>query len=111
MKSSGHPKLKRRTPSPPPSSRRERERGEHSERRHAEEDANAFPTTLLVRNLSHETSKPRGFGFVKFRNAEDAAEAKRHMNNQIICGNQISVVFSKEDPKRPEEMLAKNRKT
>ncbi|XP_059072784.1 serine/arginine-rich SC35-like splicing factor SCL30A isoform X3 [Cryptomeria japonica] len=70
MKSSGHPKLKRRTPSPPPSSRRERERGEHSERRHAEEDANAFPTTLLVRNLSHETRSEdiynafEGFGLV-----------------------------------------------
>ena len=55
--------------------------------------------------------KPAGYGFVKYRNAEDAAEAKHHMNNQTICGHQISVVFSKEDAKRPEQMLAKEYNT
>ncbi|XP_057836007.1 serine/arginine-rich SC35-like splicing factor SCL28 isoform X5 [Cryptomeria japonica] len=63
----------------------------------------------LPRN--YHTGKPAGFGFVKYRNAEDAAEAKHHMNNQIICGHQISVVFSKEDAKRPEQMLAKEHNT
>ncbi|XP_057836113.1 serine/arginine-rich SC35-like splicing factor SCL28 isoform X3 [Cryptomeria japonica] len=135
-RSNRNPKLKRRTPSPPP----RRERG----KKYSEDDNNAsnsastprytaYPTTLLVRNLSQDTrpedlripfesfgpmndvylpknyhtGKPTGFGFVKYRNAEDAAEAKHHMNNQIICGHQISVVFSKEDAKRPEQMLAK----
>ncbi|GLJ52087.1 hypothetical protein SUGI_1107750 [Cryptomeria japonica] len=65
---------------------------------------------LLTRIAIFER-KPAGFGFVKYRNAEDAAEAKHHMNNQIICGHQISVVFSKEDAKRPEQMLAKEHNT
>ncbi|GLJ52086.1 hypothetical protein SUGI_1107740 [Cryptomeria japonica] len=57
--SRGYPKLKRRTPSPPPPPPR-RERGEKS----SKDDANAsdsaprytaYPTTLLVRNLSQDT--------------------------------------------------------
>ncbi|GLJ52074.1 hypothetical protein SUGI_1107490 [Cryptomeria japonica] len=133
-RSNRNPKLKRRTPSPP--SRRERGKKSSEDDNNDSSSAprfTAYATTLLVRNLSqntrpedlripfesfgpmndvylpknYHTGKPTGFGFVKYRNAEDAAEAKHHMNNQIICGHQISVVFSKEDAKRPEQMLAK----
>ncbi|KAH9294731.1 hypothetical protein KI387_038319 [Taxus chinensis] len=138
---SRYPKLKRRTPSPP-SHRRDKFHKRHVDDDHDDEAAtvtryDAYPTTLLVRNLSHHTrpedlripfesfgpvndvylprnyhtGKPAGFGFVKYRNADDAAEAKHHMNNRIICGHQISVVFSKEDAKRPEEMLAREHNT
>ncbi|ONK61526.1 uncharacterized protein A4U43_C08F30870 [Asparagus officinalis] len=56
----------------------------------------------LPRN--YYTGEPRGFGFVKFRNAEDAAEAKFEMNHQVIGGREISIVFADENRKTPQEM-------
>lgn len=47
---------------------------------------------------------PRGFGFVKFRNGEDAAEAKRHLNHTVIGGREIAIVFAEENRKTPQEM-------
>ena len=51
----------------------------------------------------------RGFGFVQFLDAVDAAEAKRHMDHQIFRGREITVVFAEENRKRPEQMRAKAR--
>jgi len=48
--------------------------------------------------------EPRGFGFVKFRNPDDAAEAKDRMNHKIIGGREISIVFAEENRKTPQEM-------
>ncbi|XP_057961383.1 serine/arginine-rich SC35-like splicing factor SCL28 [Malania oleifera] len=88
------------------------------------------PSGLLVRNISldarpedlripferfgpvkdvylpknYYTGEPRGFGFVKFRNGEDAAEAKYHLNHTIICGREIAIVFAEENRKTPQEM-------
>ncbi|XP_058077501.1 serine/arginine-rich SC35-like splicing factor SCL28 [Magnolia sinica] len=88
------------------------------------------PSGLLVRNISldarpedlripferfgpvkdvylpknYYTGEPRGFGFVKFRNAEDAAEAKQQMNHQVIGGREITIVFAEENRKTPQEM-------
>lgn len=48
--------------------------------------------------------KPRGFGFVKFRCPEDAAEAKAHLNRSVIGGREIKIVFAEENRKTPREM-------
>ena len=49
-------------------------------------------------------SEPRGFGFVKYRYADDAAEAKQQLNHSIIGGREIRVVFAEENRKTPKEM-------
>uniref|UniRef100_A0A5B6YLI8 RRM domain-containing protein n=1 Tax=Davidia involucrata TaxID=16924 RepID=A0A5B6YLI8_DAVIN len=50
------------------------------------------------------TGEPRGFGFVKFRYAEDAAEAKQQLNHTVIGGREIRIVFAEENRKAPHEM-------
>ncbi|KAK3147165.1 hypothetical protein QOZ80_3BG0278910 [Eleusine coracana subsp. coracana] len=93
------------------------------------------PTGLLVRNISlitrpedirtpfeqfgpvkdvylprnFHTRELRGFGFVKFRDPEDAAVAKREMNHQVIDGREISVVYADENRKTPQEMRMRTR--
>ncbi|XP_022854477.1 serine/arginine-rich SC35-like splicing factor SCL28 [Olea europaea var. sylvestris] len=88
------------------------------------------PSGLLVRNISlsarpedlripferfgpikdvylpknYYTGEPRGFGFVKFRYPEDAAEAKSHLNRTVIGGREIRIVFAEENRKTPQEM-------
>ncbi|XP_068660787.1 serine/arginine-rich SC35-like splicing factor SCL28 isoform X2 [Aristolochia californica] len=110
---------------------RERYRGGRSHR----EKRSSGPTGLLVRNISldarpedlrkpferfgpvkdvylpknYYTGEPRGFGFVKFRNADDAAEAKQQMNHQIIGGREISIVYAEENRKTPQEMRSNAR--
>ncbi|MDR3168304.1 MAG: hypothetical protein LBU27_00640 [Candidatus Peribacteria bacterium] len=49
-------------------------------------------------NLDRETKKSKGFGFVEFANAEDAAKAKAEMDGQEVWGRAIKVDFAKEDP-------------
>ncbi|KAK3031621.1 hypothetical protein RJ639_035627, partial [Escallonia herrerae] len=53
---------------------------------------------------NYYTGEPRGFGFVKFRNGEDAAEAKHHLNHTVIGGREITIVFAAENRKTPQEM-------
>ncbi|KAK3014119.1 hypothetical protein RJ639_007911 [Escallonia herrerae] len=53
---------------------------------------------------NYYTGEPRGFGFVKFRNGEDAAEAKHHLNHTVIGGREIAIVFAAENRKTPQEM-------
>lgn len=53
--------------------------------------------------------EPRGFGFVKFRYAEDAAEAKQQMNHQLIGGREITTVYAEENRKTPQEMRTSER--
>ncbi|KAI7737403.1 hypothetical protein M8C21_016377 [Ambrosia artemisiifolia] len=53
---------------------------------------------------NYYTGEPRGFGFVKFRNAEDAAEAKHELNHCVIGGREIAIVFAEENRKTPREM-------
>ncbi|KAG8658771.1 serine/arginine-rich SC35-like splicing factor SCL28 isoform X2 [Manihot esculenta] len=53
---------------------------------------------------NYYTGEPRGFGFVKYRYAEDAAEAKQRMNHKIIGGREIRIVFAEENRKTPQEM-------
>lgn len=41
---------------------------------------------------------------MKFRNGEDAAEAKYHLNHTVIGGREIAIVFAAENRKTPREM-------
>lgn len=41
---------------------------------------------------------------MKFRYAEDAAEAKAHLNCTVIGGREIRIVFAEENRKTPQEM-------
>ncbi|GLT59667.1 hypothetical protein SLA2020_324750 [Shorea laevis] len=58
---------------------------------------------------NYYTGEPRGFGFVKFRYAEDAAEAKQRMNYQVIGGREIRIVFAEENRRTPQEMSRSSR--
>ncbi|KAI3822747.1 hypothetical protein L1987_10344 [Smallanthus sonchifolius] len=94
-----------------------------------------LPTSLLVRNLGrgcrpedirgpfgefgplkdvylprdYYTGEPRGFGFVQYVDPDDAAEAKYHMDGQILHGRELTVVFAEENRKKPSEMRARER--
>ncbi|PKA54933.1 Serine/arginine-rich splicing factor 33 [Apostasia shenzhenica] len=65
---------------------------------------NYYTGFVLILSSSWNVMEPRGFGFVKFRYPEDAAEAKLQMNHQIIGGREISIVFAEENRKTPQEM-------
>ncbi|CAK9322928.1 unnamed protein product [Citrullus colocynthis] len=93
-----------------------------------------LPTSLLVRNLRHDcrpedlrglfgrfgplkdiylprdyySGEPRGFGFVQFVDAADAADAKYELDGQVLLGRELTVVFAEENRKRPEEMRARD---
>ncbi|CAK9161904.1 unnamed protein product [Ilex paraguariensis] len=95
------------------------------------------PSGLLVRNISlnarpedlrvpferfgpvkdvylpkdYYSGEPRGFGFVKFRYAEDAAEAKQQLNYTVIGGREIRIVFAEENRKTPQDMRRMTRPT
>ncbi|XVF38594.1 hypothetical protein REPUB_Repub20aG0115700 [Reevesia pubescens] len=99
-------------------------------RSHCDYRRSSLPSGLLIRNLpldarqedlrvpferfgplkdiylpkNYYTGEPRGFGFVKFRYGEDAAEAKQRMNHQVIGGREIRIVFAEENRKTPQEM-------
>ena len=53
--------------------------------------------------------EPRGFGFVKYRYGEDAAEAKQQLNHTVIGGREIRIVFAEENRKTPQEMRTTTR--
>ncbi|KAE9607944.1 hypothetical protein Lal_00003565 [Lupinus albus] len=122
-----------RSPSPPPSHRERRDRFYTRDR---DRDRNIdLPTSLLVRNLRHDcrpedlrrpfsqfgplkdiylpkdyyTGEPRGFGFVQFVDPADAADAKHHMDGQVLLGRELTVVFAEENRKKPTEMRTRER--
>ncbi|EXB71434.1 Serine/arginine-rich splicing factor 10 [Morus notabilis] len=94
-----------------------------------------LPTSLLVRNLRHDcrqddlrrpfgqfgplkdiylpkdyyTGEPRGFGFVQYVDPTDAAEAKYHMDGQVLLSREVTVVFAEENRKKPSDMRQRER--
>ncbi|KAL5701506.1 hypothetical protein ACHQM5_026833 [Ranunculus cassubicifolius] len=109
---------------------RDRYRGGRSSYRDRDSSRSSPPTGLLIRNISlsarpedlrvpferfgpvkdvylpknYYTGEPRGFGFVKYRSPEDAAEAKHQMNHKMIGGREITIVYAEENRKTPQEM-------
>eukprot|EP00262_Sarcandra_glabra_P013317 TRINITY_DN365_c0_g1_i2.p1 TRINITY_DN365_c0_g1~~TRINITY_DN365_c0_g1_i2.p1 ORF type:complete len:213 (+),score=19.05 TRINITY_DN365_c0_g1_i2:181-819(+) len=106
-------------------------RGRYGGRGHGRD----LPTSLLVRNLRRDSraddlrrpfeqfgplrdiylprdyysGEPRGFGFVQYVDPADAAEAKYHMDGQILHGRELTVVFAEENRKKPADMRARDR--
>ena len=54
--------------------------------------------------------EPRGFGFIQYVDPADAADAKYHMDGQILLGRELTVVFAEENRKKPGEMRARERR-
>ena len=58
---------------------------------------------------NYYTGEPRGFGFEKFQNPNDAIEAKEYMNHKVIGGREVQIVFAEENKKTPQEMYTSSR--
>ncbi|KFK26116.1 hypothetical protein AALP_AA8G206000 [Arabis alpina] len=126
------PRPRRRSP---PRERKTYDDNRHSDRPSSRDHESSDPSGLLIRNLpldarpndlrdsferfgplkdiylprNYYTGEPRGFGFVKYRYAEDAAEAMKRMNHKVIGGREITIVFAEENRKTPREMRTTNR--
>ncbi|CAK8563611.1 unnamed protein product [Lathyrus sativus] len=120
----------RRRSRTPPRGRKRYDDDRHPDTRSRRDRRSPLPSGLLVRNLpldarpedlrgpferygpvkdvylprNYYTGEPRGFGFVKYRYGEDAAEAKQHLNHSVIGGREIRIVFAEENRKTPQEM-------
>ncbi|CAN0927516.1 Serine/arginine-rich SC35-like splicing factor SCL30A [Linum grandiflorum] len=123
------------SPSPPRGYGRSRRRSPSPRGRYGGRSSRDMPTSLLVRNLRHDcrpedlrrpfgqfgqlkdiylprdynTGQPRGFGFIQFVDPGDAAEAKYHMDGEVLFGRELTVVFAEENRKKPSEMRARDR--
>ncbi|XP_065856653.1 serine/arginine-rich SC35-like splicing factor SCL33 isoform X2 [Euphorbia lathyris] len=123
------------SPSHPPRGYGRRHRSPSPSPRGHYGSARDLPNSLLVRNLRHDcrpedlrgpfeqfgplkdiylprdyyTGEPRGFGFVQYLDPADAADAKRHMDGEILLGRELTVVFAEENRKKPAEMRARER--
>ncbi|CAJ2634438.1 unnamed protein product [Trifolium pratense] len=121
---------RRRSRTPPPRGRKRYDDDRYHDTRSHRDRRSPLPSGLLVRNLpldarpedlrgpferygpvkdvylprNYYTGEPRGFGFVKYRHGEDAAEAKQQLNHTIIGGREIRIVFAEENRKTPQEM-------
>ncbi|XP_027335882.1 serine/arginine-rich SC35-like splicing factor SCL30A [Abrus precatorius] len=124
------------SPSPPPRYSRRGGRSPSPRGRYPPRGSRDLPTSLLVRNLRHDcrpedlrrpfgqfgplkdiylpkdyyTGEPRGFGFVQYVDPADAADAKYHMDGQILLGRELTVVFAEENRKKPNEMRSRERR-
>ncbi|KAL5541766.1 hypothetical protein UlMin_009476 [Ulmus minor] len=123
---------RRRSRTPPP---RGRKRYDDEPRDRRRDRRSPAPSGLLIRNLpldarpedlripferfgpvkdvyipkNYYTGEPRGFGFVKYRYADDAAEAKQQLNHTVIGGREIRIVYAEENRKTPQEMRSTTR--
>lgn len=69
--------------------------------KHLREEFEKFWEVVFARVvLDNETGRSRGFGFVEFANAEDAARAQAEMNEKELWERQVKVDFAKENPER-----------
>lgn len=56
-----------------------------------------FGEVSFVRVVTdRETGKSKGFGFVEFVNAEDAAKAKEEMSGKELDGRELNIDFAQE---------------
>ncbi|XLS79499.1 hypothetical protein HN51_063724 [Arachis hypogaea] len=120
----------RRRSRTPPRERKRYDDDRYGDSRSYRDRRSPLPSGLLVRNLpldarpedlrgpferfgpvkdvylpkNYYTGEPRGFGFVKYRYGEDAAEAKQQLNHTTIGGREIRIVFAEENRKTPQEM-------
>ncbi|KAB5537430.1 hypothetical protein DKX38_014963 [Salix brachista] len=120
----------RRSRTPPRARKRYDDEDRHRDNRSYRDRRSSAPSGLLIRNLTldarpedlrgpfekfgplkdiylpknYHTGEPRGFGFVKYRYGEDAAEAKQQMDHKSIGGREIRIVFAEENRKTPQEM-------
>ncbi|XP_078171798.1 serine/arginine-rich SC35-like splicing factor SCL28 isoform X4 [Carex rostrata] len=75
----------------------------------AYQPAATLPNSLFVRNIALETRMPKGYGFIKFQNGEDAKMAKEHLNHRVINGQEISIEYSSDsNRKKPRQMALIN---
>lgn len=121
---------RRRSRTPPRGRKRHDDEDRLRESRSYRDRRSPAPSGLLIRNLpldarpedlrrsfekfgplkdiylpkNYYTGEPRGFGFVKYRHSEDAAEAKQRMDHKTIGGREIRIVFAEENRKTPQEM-------
>jgi cold shock CspA family protein len=52
---------------------------------------------------------PKGYGFIKFQNGEDAKIAKEYLNHRVIDGQEISIEYSSDsNRKKPRQMALIN---
>ncbi|KAA8518330.1 hypothetical protein F0562_015787 [Nyssa sinensis] len=64
---------------------------------------------IIILVLKTPIKEPRGFGFVQYVDPADAADAKYHMDGQVLLGRELTVVFAEENRKKPTEMRARER--
>ena len=66
-------------------------------------DFSRLGEVVIARGNLDQTTKPprsKGFWFVEFANADDAAKAKAEMDGVEVWGRAIKVDFAKENPNR-----------
>lgn len=68
--------------------------------RELNEEFSKFWEVVFARVRLGDDGKSKGFGFVEFKNPEDASKAKESMDGQELMWRVVKVDFAKEDPEK-----------